>query len=267
MLEEINYLPVDDTSYDKLDFKSKAIEIASVINNFPTYSPFSISINGPWGSGKSTMLNFIEQSLDKKKCNIIRFNPWTVSDEDSLITNLFEEIYYEIDGGVTNAKQKFAEYAQKIISPATKLSSYVGALSNGIDPRMAGVISNSAGESAKGIGEILFTKPLSKRKKELHKEMKLRYSDTEQKIVVLIDELDRLFPDEIITVFQMIKSALDFPGLVFVVAMDEIIINEALIKIGINNPTYYLEKISREVTMYGLHIKLEHCVITCYYRI
>ena len=243
MAEELNYLPVDDIEFDKLGFKYKAEEIASFINTFPSYLPYSIGINGSWGSGKSTMLNFIEQSLNKEKCSVIRFNPWMVTDRDSLIKNLFEEIYYEIDGGLTGAKEKFAEYAQKIIPSAAKIGTYFTSLSHGMDTRSAGVISGGAGEAVKSVGELLFDKPLSKRKKELHDKMSQTYSYTDKKIVVMIDELDRLFPDEIITVFQMIKSALDFPGLVFIVAMDENMVTEALEKRGISRPTYYLEKI------------------------
>ncbi|WP_226644448.1 P-loop NTPase fold protein [Mesobacillus subterraneus] len=243
MTEEMNYLPVEDMQYDKLGFETKAREIATFINEFPSYLPYSIGLNGPWGSGKSSMLNFIEQSLNQERCKVIRFNPWMVTDNESLIKNLFEEIYYEIDGGVTAAKQKFAEYAQKIIPSATKLLTYFGAISEGMDPKGATVVSGGAGEVTKGIGEVIFNKPLSKRKKEVYEAMDATYRDTEKKIVVMIDELDRLFPDEIITVFQMIKSSLDFPGLIFIVAMDNSMVNEALIKRGISNPTYYMEKI------------------------
>jgi hypothetical protein len=95
----------------------------------------------------------------------------------------------------------------------------------------------------KGVGNLLFDKPLSRRKKELYEEMELKVGDSREKIVVIIDELDRLFPDEIITVFQMIKSSLDFPGLFFVVAMDDTAVSDALVKKGISNPTYYLQKI------------------------
>lgn len=243
MLEEINCLPVDDIEYDKLHFKEKAIEISDLINSHPSYLPYSICLNGPWGSGKSTMLNFIEQSLDKDNCSIVRFNPWIVTDSESLINHLFEEIYFEIDGSFGKAKSKFAEYAQKILTPATKAATYFTATSNGIEHGTAMTVSNSAGEAVKGIGDILFDKPLSKRKKDLHNIMYETYKGTSKKIVILIDELDRLFPDEIITVFQMIKSTLDFPGLVFIVAMDDNVVKDAIKQKGINDPTYYLEKI------------------------
>ena len=243
MLEELNYLPVDDVEYDKLHFKEKAIEIGDLINSHPSHIPYSISLNGSWGSGKSSMLNFVEQSLDKENCSIIRFNPWMVTDSESLINHLFEEIYFEIDGSFAKAKSKFAEYAHKILSPATKVATYFTASSNGMEHGPAIAVSNSAGEAVKGIGDILFDKPLSKRKKDLDKIMYETFLGTSKKIVILIDELDRLFPDEIITVFQMIKSTLDFPGLIFIVAMDDNVVKDAIKQKGINDPTYYLEKI------------------------
>lgn len=73
--------------------------------------------------------------------------------------------------------------------------------------------------------------------------MLMHYQGTDKKIVVMIDEIDRLFPDELITIFQMVKSALDFPGIVFLVAMDESVICDALEKKGIIKPKEYLEKI------------------------
>ncbi|MBE1556865.1 KAP family P-loop NTPase fold protein [Sporosarcina limicola] len=264
-MEEINYLPVEFIELDKLGFEAKAKEIATFINSFPSHLPYSIGIRGPWGSGKSTMLNFIEQSLSKENCSVIRFNPWMVTDRDSLINNLFEEIYYEIDGGYTNTKQKFAEYAQKIIPSATKIATYFGAISNGLDSRSARELSSGTGEAIKGVGELLFDKPLSRRKKELYDEMQRTYSYTEKKIVVMIDELDRLFPNEIITVFQMMKSALDFPGIIFIVAMDEMMVYEALEKKGINRPFYYLEKIFQRNyyinTKYQIRTLTDHFLI------
>lgn len=59
----------------------------------------------------------------------------------------------------------------------------------------------------------------------------------------MIDELDRLFPDEVVTVFQMIKSNLDLPCLFFVVAMDGKVMLDALKTKGVSKPDYYLQKI------------------------
>ena len=255
----ISYLPLDNTLDDKLGFGKKAQEIAGFINNSSSRSSFAISINGSWGSGKSTMLNFIDNGLNKRKCRVIRFNPWMVSDREGLIENLFEEIYYEIDGEVyTKAKTKFKEYAQKIVPSVAKISAYLGSVSHGAPPQTASIFANGAGEVVKAVGDTLSNKPLSKRKRELQEELEIMFSENNEKIVVMIDEIDRLFPDEIITVFQMIKAVLDLPGIFFLIAMDEKVVNEALTSKGIGSPEYYLQKIFQR----NYHIKTKYQIRT-----
>jgi KAP family P-loop domain len=238
-----NHLPLTDIEMDKLFFHEKASEIGKFISNYPSNIPYALSISGEWGSGKSTMLNFIEHELNPKKCKIIRFNPWMISDSELLIKSLFEEIFYVIDNGFTKAKTKFFEYAQKVIPPSARVLSYIGTLHQGADPRTAQIASVASAETAKELSNMIFNTPLSKIKEKLIKELDIMFVDNDQKIVVMVDELDRLFPDEIITMFQMIKSTLDLPGVFFVVAMDNNVIHDSLIKTGIKKPDQYLQKI------------------------
>ncbi|PIE92160.1 hypothetical protein CO726_28085 [Bacillus fungorum] len=245
MTTEIQHLPLKNIDTDKLGFKEKAQEIADFINKTSPQLPYSVSINGSWGAGKSTMLNFIESKLEKGKCKVVRFNPWMISDSDELIKNLFEEIYFAMgEGAFKKAKDKFYAYAQKLIPSATKALTFAGAYVHGIPPAAATTVSTIAGDTVKVVSDSLFDeKPLSKRKQDLNNMLDETLREDEQKIVIMIDELDRLFPDEVVTVFQMIKSNLDLPGLFFVVAMDDEVIFDALSKKGISKPEYYLQKI------------------------
>ncbi|MEZ0481163.1 P-loop NTPase fold protein [Planococcus sp. SSTMD024] len=239
----LNHLPLTESHHDKLNFEPKSKEISKFIKKFPSHFPCAISVNGSWGSGKSTMLNFIEKDLRDSNVNVIRFNPWMITDRDSLIKNLFEEIYYSIDDGYDNLKSKFIEYAKKIIPSATKAAAYAGAAAQGIDPNGLSILANSAEKTSQGISQLLFDKPLSKRKNDLSKELNRIFYGSEEKIVVIIDELDRVFPKEILVVFQMMNAVLNLPGIHFVIAMDDKAINEALTSEGFKNPEYYLQKI------------------------
>ncbi|MGN4883458.1 KAP family P-loop NTPase fold protein [Bacillus cereus group sp. MYBK106-1] len=244
MLEKLHYLPLEDVDKDRLGFKEKAEEIATFINDFSPNLPYCISINGSWGAGKSTMLNFLEGSLDKGKCITVRFNPWMVSESEELTKSLFEEIYYAMgEGNFQKTKETFFKYAEKIVPSLAKAAAYTASCLSGATPVEATAMSNSTGEAVKGIGDLVFDKPLSKRKDELNKAMDVTVREDKRKIVIMIDELDRLFPEEVITIFQMIKSNLDLPGLFFVVAMDEEVVFDALKEKGISKPEYYLQKI------------------------
>ncbi|WP_305455531.1 KAP family P-loop NTPase fold protein [Bacillus mycoides] len=245
MMEELQYLPLEDIEKDRLGFEGKAQEIATFINNFSPKLPYSLSINGSWGAGKSTMLNFIETKLDKRKCKVVRFNPWMIAEKEDLIKSLFEEIYYAMgEGDFQNVKNAFFKYARKIIPSATKALTFAGAYMHGITPAAAATASTIASDTVQVISdELLDEKPLSKRKQDLNNMLDETLREDGQKIVIMIDELDRLFPDEVITVFQMIKSSLDLPGLFFVVAMDEEVVFDALKEKGVSKPEYYLQKI------------------------
>lgn len=245
MIDELQYLPLEHVNEDKLGFKEKAEAIASFINNFSANLPYSLSINGSWGAGKSTMLNFIENNLNKGKCKVVRFNPWMITDREELIKNLFEEIYYAMgEGELHRAKEKFSKYAQKLLAPAAKAIALMGAYKYGIPPAVAAGASVVVGETTQAVSDTIFDdKPLSLRKKELNDILNQTVRPDGQKIVVMIDEIDRLFPEEVITIFQMIKSTLDLPGLFFIVAMDEEVVFDALKKQGVSKPDYYLHKI------------------------
>ncbi len=114
------------------------------------------------------MLNFCEQFLiDDKKCHIIRFNPWMVSNSEELLKSLIEEIYEVIDGNFSKAKKNFKEYALKLMPTLGKVGAYLGAISSGVDPKSSQVISQAAGKSLIGMNDIYFGNPLSKQKQKV----------------------------------------------------------------------------------------------------
>lgn len=62
IIEMDGYVPLSNIEFDKLNFATKAKEIAKFIESVPNTIPYAVTINGSWGSGKSTMLNFKEEA-------------------------------------------------------------------------------------------------------------------------------------------------------------------------------------------------------------
>jgi ABC-type dipeptide/oligopeptide/nickel transport system ATPase component len=250
-LSLLNFFPLTDPQRDKdvLGFETQAKQIATLINkNSPSY-PLAIAINGPWGSGKSTMANFIMGNLDKS-CQAILFNPWLVSDKETLVANLFEEIFIRLRKHDENAEEKnknlsrqFLTYAKRVLPSSVKALTYITSLHLGIEERNANFISGVMGDFSKEVRDEYVNMSLSELKQNLEVEMKKEFVNKNKKIVVFIDEIDRLLPDEIVTVLKMIRSTLSLPGLLFVASMDNRAVTEALVKAGIKEPSYYLEKI------------------------
>lgn len=63
------------------------------------------------------------------------------------------------------------------------------------------------------------------------------------KIIVAIDDIDRLSEEEIIAVFQLIKAIADFPDTVYLLAFDYKVVVNALGKVQNGDGKQYLEKI------------------------
>ena len=247
----MNYLPLATIEEDKLGFNETSKSIANFINNFPNNQPYSIAVYGDWGSGKSTMLNFVEQELDDKNI-IIRFNPWEILNDENLIPTIFEELAYAIEiEKYKKLKKKLVEYARKVCSTTAKIASRNILIAKGIDEDTSDTIA----DFNSGIVESIFNSnsptPLSKRKKELEVEL-LKWSKKEKKkIVIFIDEIDRLFPSEIVEIFKLIKATISFPGVIFLVAMDKNAVKDSLLSINISRPDEYLVKLFQQ--QYFIH--------------
>jgi len=254
----INYQPLQDIADDKLGFKDTSLSIAQFIDKFPNNQPFSIAVFGKWGSGKSTMLNFVENQLDSQKNVIIKFNPWQILNDDNLIASVFEEIAHSINNkSYQKLKTKVLEYGRKVCVSSVKIFGKSFLSTKGLNDE----VSESVADIGSSIVDSMFNSnepiPLSVRKAELEKEL-LKWSKKEnKKIVIFIDEIDRLFPDEIIDIFKVIKGVISFPSVVFVVAMDKSSVSDSLLAANIRRPDEYLTKIFQRCYFINTNYQLQ----------
>lgn len=86
--------PLTNPADDRLGYDAFARHLAEVIYTAKVAEGVAFSLNGPWGSGKTTIVNFTCQRLSKKKDapQIIRFNPWWFSSKADLAESFFYEL-------------------------------------------------------------------------------------------------------------------------------------------------------------------------------
>ena len=88
--------PLNNPEQDRLGYASFAQTIAKGISgmskeNVP--NGLVLAIYGEWGSGKTTVLNFIQHYLKAdKRLEIVRFNPWWFSSTEDLVYQFFKEL-------------------------------------------------------------------------------------------------------------------------------------------------------------------------------
>jgi KaiC/GvpD/RAD55 family RecA-like ATPase len=211
-----NYLLSDaalsDADEDQLGYEAFAVDLADIIQKEVPSKGFVVSVNGQWGSGKSTILNFLENELSEgdKTPTILRFNPWWFSGEADLIQCYLEELAATLgDGSQYNElRGELAKYAKAVSK---------------IPFDAAGVpVNRAVGATAS------FIEPGETTTSELKSSIENTIRDEYDHIVVFIDEIDRLTNRETSQVFKLVKSVADFPNTSYVLAFSREIVTDAL---------------------------------------
>ncbi|MBI5207086.1 MAG: hypothetical protein HY934_04770 [Candidatus Firestonebacteria bacterium] len=130
--------PEEDSKYFGFDAYAKTI--AELIAYKKNKTPLVIGIYGPWGSGKTTLMETIKSHLKKIKekndnktfriCKPVWFVPWKYKEEDEILAALIEEIFKTMhrDDFFNNCKAKIEEITKgldktKIVGAVSKLIS------------------------------------------------------------------------------------------------------------------------------------------------
>lgn len=201
-----------------------------------------IGLFGAWGSGKTSIINMALEFIDseykasEQKPIIVKFNPWNFSDQNQLITQFFNQLSIVLKkdnyaGNLRKVGEKLETYA-KFFEPL-KFVPIVGQYTDLIkDTVMA------TGDGLKGLGKQ-GQLDLAGVRKELNTLLLKQTS----KIIVVIDDIDRLNSTEIRQVFQLVKSLGDFPNTIYLLAFDKNVVINALRKVQEGSGDEYLEKV------------------------
>lgn len=200
--------PVSTEDEDKFQRYNFSKRIAKTILNRDYEDCIVIGIYGAWGEGKTSVLNFIQQELRKNNdAIIVKFNPWRYKDEDSLLIHFFEEVAKAFDKELKTSKQKAGEFLRKY-SQYLKFS-------------IAGINIGSTAESA---GEALAKIDVEDLKASLNEIIK----ESRQKVVIFIDDIDRLDKNEIHAIFKLVKLTADFENTTYILSFDDAMVAAAI---------------------------------------
>jgi hypothetical protein len=197
--------PLSASTNDKFHRWPFASRIAQVIASRTDPESIVIGINGAWGEGKTTVFNFIQEALlGCRQIVCFRFNPWRFPDENKLIRDFFQSLAEAVDAKLDRAHEKIGAFLGKYIA---------------IPAGLAG-----AGDAVKAVGDILSTVELEKVKNRVEKVLR----ESGKRVVVLMDDIDRLDKNEIQTVFRLVKLVADFQNTAYVLAFDAEMVASAL---------------------------------------
>src|ERR1700761_4554524 len=106
--------PISDPRLDVFDREPFARRIADTIGERNDPSSLVVGIYGPWGDGKTTVLNFIRGRLkDYPSIICISFNPWRMEGEQALLQGFFATLAEVLDKELTTSSEKLGDLLKK----------------------------------------------------------------------------------------------------------------------------------------------------------
>jgi energy-coupling factor transporter ATP-binding protein EcfA2 len=255
--------PIYSKDADALGFSEASLSLIEAIEAQPNSSSLTLGLDGAWGSGKSSILEMMRGVLDERDqvdgigLVVVPFSPWLITNRTALVASFFAQIGAAIDEAERRLPKNwyfFRKDAAKTLSKAKRqLNRFSGVVSvastatSVFDPTM---ISAVAAGGTKAVEKLTSDsgkpgKTLETLKTELTEALgEIAKSDPTFRILVLIDDLDRLDPNDALEVLRLVKAVGDFPATTYLLAYDRSAIASAIEHSAkIDNGDAYLEKI------------------------
>ena len=233
--------PIEIPDDDLLGNYALAQSIARCILKIPSLNGDVIAIHGAWGSGKSSVINLVLHDIrdadDKESVPVvIKLNSLCYRSEDGIVAAFFQEFHSGLES-VADQHEINADLLLKLgarlIGPAKLF---------GLGLNLAGMYSAGAVISS-GIGMFKDFVSENKDTDTLQRKVNDELKKAKQRFLVVIDDIDRLSPTEVVAIFRTIKSVGKLENVSYLLSYDQLVIEDAISKKYKISGRKYLEKI------------------------
>jgi hypothetical protein len=198
---------------------------------------FAIGIFGGWGSGKTTLMQAVEARLDHDRAVPVRFSAWRYEKEEHLILPLLDTIrdallaWGEQRPGNVKASQRTARTIGRVMHAIVAGTSVKIGVPGAIDVSFE---ANKALEADRRLSDASAEARVPR--SAYHASFRaLRDAfeefagpESNRRIVVFIDDLDRCLPGSALQVLESMKLFFDLDGFVFVVGLDRTVVENVV---------------------------------------
>lgn len=183
--------------------------LANDITRWSGTGSLVLALYGAWGTGKSSVLNLLQKKIENDKSSeIILFDPWYFNSTEQLIQTFFAVVKNKTVAFANDeAKSKLNDAFKRYSTSLSQLISWEPTLElpGGFKINLGGLRKNKQElESPENVRAVL----------------RQALGKVNRRFIVLIDNLDRLDPPELMLMFKLVRLCSDFPNFVFVLAFD-----------------------------------------------
>ncbi|MBE0608463.1 MAG: hypothetical protein IH609_03730 [Dehalococcoidia bacterium] len=244
---------ITSASEDRLNRKGFAYAIADALANWRQKDSLVVGIFGPWGVGKTSIVNMAKERLERAKPAplVMDFSPWEWAGHQELAEAFFEELEKSLSGTTgpqaANVAEKVRKYAlalhagaalaqavAPVVTAVSVLVTVFGISLTGADPSLAkwggwtlsafgaaGVVLGQSHAVMSRLAESLERGSSQRKLSQVKRELADALRVFGRTIVVVVDDIDRLTPTDAVRMLQIVKANADLPGVVFVIPFDQ----------------------------------------------
>lgn len=148
--------PIGSAADDKYNRSTYVRNLALSLSRFPGSESLVVGIQGPWGSGKTSLKNMLVEQLastsskkgkgkkQEEKVIVVEFEPWIYSGSGRLVTLLFNQISLTLLGKLGTARHNIANVLKRAANKAAPIS--------GLAPAQVQMIAKAFGNLGGSLG-------------------------------------------------------------------------------------------------------------------
>lgn len=221
-----------------LGFDDTADALARIIDQ--SAPQFAVGIFGGWGSGKTTLMQAIEDRLDTERIVPVRFSAWRYEKEEHLIVPLLDTVREALlawsadrpDGGqrARETASTIGRVMRSILAGMSMTIGVPGAINVSYDANKALTAHRPRRKSGDDDARVpgSFYHASFRALQDAFAGFVGEHAEDRRRIVVFVDDLDRCLPESALQVLESMKLFFDLPGFVFVVGLDQDVVEHVI---------------------------------------
>lgn len=221
--------PINSFEEDLLQRQGFVTSLCQIVEVASPDESTVFALHGEWGAGKTSVKNLLKKELAARGDRSplpIEFNPWAFSGQDQVLEAFFSEIGKGIgrekDGAAAaEGFKKMGGYLS--FGAKTVKTIHIGMDLFGIPgSKIVGMVGEQVEGGAKGakeFGEEIGTvSQLSL--EQVHNDLRAALGKLSRPLLIILDDLDRLTPDQLLLIFQIVKLNANLPRVNYILLMD-----------------------------------------------